>query len=762
MNYAFSWIDYVVIAIPLVIVLYIGCRSRKYIRGVTDFLAAGRLGGRYVVAVASGESALGLVTVVASMDVMYNGGFAIGFWSRVGVPITMVLGLSGFCTYRFRETKALTLGQYLEMRYSRNFRILAAVLQSISGIMNYAIFPAVGGRFLMYYLNLPSQTTLWGWSFPTIGLLMASFLAVALFIVLLGGQITNMVTDCVQGLLSYPLYFLLLAYIFYRFSWFNEMAPALLDRPVGESFVNPFDVSKLKTFNLFYISYGLFVLVMNRISWSGSQGYAGAAKSAHEQKMAGLLGSWRSIFSGMIFTMLAIGAYTFLHHANYKPQADMMHRHLTVKALADVAPEGQYELLRTQISEFTRTGELGEGLSDYLAQGNLPPTREYSQWQKTAFHALNKDNPKKAQSFNAVYNQMTVITALRSMLPVGLVGAFCALMILLLISTDTTYMHSWGSILVQDIILPLRKTPFTVKGQLTALRIAICSVAVFIFLFSLLFQQNDYIIMFLSITGAIWYGGASTVLVLGLYWKRGTTLAAYITLIFGSLVALTGLFGQQYWAGSIYPALTRWNMVEPLDKFLRILSSPLHPYVNWQVVATEYPINSVEQNFITMVFSIFLYIGVSLCGKRVFNLDKMLHRGIYSDDPQRKNNRSLFSREKITQILVGIDDEYSRGDKILAWSVFAYSFGWMFVLTFLGVILWNYLRPWSNQMWVNYLFVTTILAGGVLGAITAVWFSWGGIRDLKQLFKDLKNHSNAENDNGSVVHSADDSTVLED
>jgi Na+/proline symporter len=124
-----SWIDWILVCVPLLVVVGIGLRSQKYIKGVSDFLTAGRVAGRYVICVASGEAAVGLISLVAIFEAMYNSGSAYSFWNQIIMPIGMLMGLTGYCTYRFRETRAMTMGQFLEMRYSRSFRILAAFLQ---------------------------------------------------------------------------------------------------------------------------------------------------------------------------------------------------------------------------------------------------------------------------------------------------------------------------------------------------------------------------------------------------------------------------------------------------------------------------------------------------------------------------------------------------------------------------------------------------------------------------------------------------------
>ena len=52
------WIDWAIVFVPLFVVVYIGLKCQRYIKGVSDFLTAGRVAGRYVVAVSGGEAAM--------------------------------------------------------------------------------------------------------------------------------------------------------------------------------------------------------------------------------------------------------------------------------------------------------------------------------------------------------------------------------------------------------------------------------------------------------------------------------------------------------------------------------------------------------------------------------------------------------------------------------------------------------------------------------------------------------------------------------
>ena len=138
-----KWFDWLILLLPVCFVLYMGFYSRRYIRGVADFLSAGRLCGRYVICVADMANALSIIGLIAFVEISYKTGFALNFWYNLTAPVTIFMGLTGFCFYRFRETKAMSLGQFLEMRYNRTFRIFAAGLRSISEMLANMIMPAV-------------------------------------------------------------------------------------------------------------------------------------------------------------------------------------------------------------------------------------------------------------------------------------------------------------------------------------------------------------------------------------------------------------------------------------------------------------------------------------------------------------------------------------------------------------------------------------------------------------------------------------------
>ncbi|MFH1567574.1 MAG: sodium:solute symporter [Gemmatimonadota bacterium] len=705
MHATFTSIDWMMLILPTIALLYIGWKVQRYVLVVSDFMSGGRVAGRYLLTVADGTAGMGLVSVVALFEQWYKSGFAIGFWAAVGTPIGLIMGLVGFVSYRFRETRAMTLAQFFEMRYSKPVRVLAGSLVYLSGLINYAIFPAVGGRFFVHYCHLPLTVSFLGLELSTYGLTMACFLSVALTIVMLGGQITTMVTDCVQGIFMYLIYTTLFVSVIYFFS-FSQFERAMLSRPPGESFVNPFDTDKLTDFNILYIMIGIFIGIYCRQAWQGNQGYFTAAATPHEQKMAGVLGSWRGGFITLSFSLLAVSAYTFMNHPDFSARAQEV------------------------------TAELAE--------------------------RINFENPTTTET---IRTQMLVPVALRHILPIGITGMFCAGMLFLAVSTDTTYLHSWGSIFIQDVVLPLKKKPFTPRRQIWALRLSILFVAVFAWFFSMLFSQTTYILMFFQLTGAVMFSWAGSLILGGLYWKRGTSQAAMATIIVGATLAIFGFLAERYWPEAIYP----WLAVHA-PGFLAWFKTSLEglgdalPIAKWHVTQKSFPISGQEVALITALASITVYVTVSLLTCREpFNMDRMLHRGAYRREDAGAKPAPAPSRiAQWKRKLLGFDEQYTRGDRWIAWSVFLWSmFNFALFIVAAGYNL--FFGRWSSLAWFEWWKWTSVYMAAVVGAVTTVWFSWGGVRDLRRLFKRLTTLQRNVLDDGRVIGhvSADDVARVE-
>ncbi|WP_269522144.1 sodium:solute symporter family protein [Coraliomargarita parva] len=741
------WIDWIIALAPVFLVLGLAIYSRKYVRGVVDFLAAGRVAGRYVISAGDLTAGLSVITLVALVESKYQVGYALSFWEYLTVPVGIIMGLTGFCVYRFRETRSLSIGQFLEMRYSRSLRIVAATLRTLSEMITNAIGPAVAVNFFIYFLGLPHTVTILGMALPTFGLLVGLSLCVCMVVIWPGGRISLLISDAIQGLMCYPIFVVIAGYVFLHFGWHDTIGPVMMDRVQGESFINPFDIEKLRDFNIFAIFVTIMGSILNKASWIGND-TTGSGRTPHEQKMAGILGTWRSLYAWLMMMLVAVMIITLMTHQKFAGEAHDIRQQLTQKVSAEaVSDPAVREQLNASIAAIpVQAHEIG--VDAPLSQSENMDTPYIKVAEATL--AGTPEGNLEFQKFRTLYHQMMLPVALRNMLPVGLMGLFCLLMFMLLISTDDSRVFNASSTIVQDIILPFRGKPFTPKQHLFVLRFTSLLVGLFFFIVSIFFVQIDYILMFTVIMTALWLGGAGPIMIFGLYSRFGNSVGAFGSLIFGSGLSAVGLFLQRNWAETVYPWLESHGWHESVGHFLEVVSSPFHPYVVWKMDAVKFPINSYELYFMAMVSGILAFVlGSALTQRKPFNLDRLLHRGKYDlaheyKEPFKWSPRNAFKK------LIGITPEYTLGDRIIAWSVFGYAIVYKFGFCFVGVFVWNLFTPWKLDWWSNYFFVTSLVVTAILGVISTVWFLIGGIVDVRKLFRDLAARIDNPLDNGMV------------
>lgn len=336
-----------------------------------------------------------------------------------------------------------------------------------------------------------------------------------------------------------------------------------------------------------------------------------------------------------------------------------------------------------------------------------------------------------------IRDQMTVPLAIKQVLPVGVMGAFCAVMFAAFISTHDTYLHAWGSIFVQDVILPLRKNkaPLTPKQHLRYLRWSIFGVAVFIFCFSFFYVQKMDIMMFFALSGAIFVGGAGAAIIGGLYWKRGTTAGAWVAMITGSAIGILGFVLTHYWTDIADYIQWDWpNIWSTAEDYI--------PGLNGKT----FFLTGQEIGFFAGVVSIVGYVLVSLLGRReVFNLDKMLHRGKYATDKDPQAPDEPVAKIGWKNVL-GFDKHFTLSDKI----IYVVSYITMVVLIIGSIVgaVWRF--DITDASWLSFWhgFV------GVFGVVTValiLWLTIGGFFDLKKLFVLLRKVKRDDADDGTVI-----------
>lgn len=754
-----SWIDWMIVAVPVISIIGIAFYAKRFARSAADFLAAGRVAGRYVISVGDLMSWLSVIILIAGCEQNYQTGFGISFWNNVLTPISLVLALTGFCTYRWRQTRCLSKGQFIEMRYgSKFFRIFTAFISTFSEMITNALGPAIAANFFLYYLGLPHRIMICGINLPCYVIIVAMCLALAMLILWPAGRISLLITDSLQAVLSYPIFVMIVGFIILKLSWNVDVTPLLWDRVPQESFINPYDVSQFRDFNIFALVTQITCAFMNRASWIGNDA-CNCGRTPHEQKMAGILGAWRGGLGIMMIGILALLTYVFMNSGNFAALDSSNHFETTNNRVrqelsARVLDEAVADPVRRTAAKNAVAAlpdirhEIGKDAP--LSQSKNLDTRYFD----TVRNALG-DSPEalaEFQQYRSLYNQMMMPTVTRKLFPVGIVGFFCLLMVMLLISTDDARLFNASCCITQDMILPLFRKRLTPEKHIRMIRLVTLGVAVFFLVAAMFMTQMDYINMFMTILTAIWLGGSGPIMVFGLYTRFGNLAGAWASLALGSGTSVLGLFCQRNWAKTIYPWLDANGWVEPLNNFLAAVSRPFDPWIRWSMDPVKFPINSYEILFISIMLSILGYVVFSFIFYKPYNLDKLLHRGEYRDSedevPVEKQKFSI--RTVILDKMVGITPEYTRGDRIIAWSVFAL-FLYNFVAAFLIPVVWNLFQKWPRSWWNAYFWVTFLAVPVATGLVSTVWFMIGGTHDTIRLFRDLAHRVENPDDNGQIL-----------
>jgi hypothetical protein len=356
----------------------------------------------------------------------------------------------------------------------------------------------------------------------------------------------------------------------------------------------------------------------------------------------------------------------------------------------------------------------------------------------------------KFQQFRTLFHQEMLATAMRRILPAGMAGLFMLLMIIAMISTDNTRIYSAAVTVTQDVILPLKKNPMTLKQHLWMLRWVSIGIGVFFLIGSSFIAQLDYIQLFVMIMTSMWLGGCAPVMLFGLYSRFGNTAGAFTSLISGMVLSISAVLTHRNWANLVYPWIERHGWVGAVGNVLTAVSRPFNPYIVWEMNPVKFPINSYEIFFMISLFTLALYCIVSvLTQKESFNLERMLHRGKYNLDHENKGHFEWSWGTVMTKIL-GITKEYSKGDKVIAWVFFVQSIFWNFLVCFVGVVIWNTVTPWPLEWWGRYFFVVFLVVPMVLAFISVFWFGIGGLVDMFKLFRDLRERVINPCDDGRV------------
>jgi SSS family solute:Na+ symporter len=130
---------------------------------------------------------------------------------------------------------------------------------------------------------------------------------------------------------------------------------------------------------------------------------------------------------------------------------------------------------------------------------------------------------------------------LSQIVPAGMMGILVAAMLAADMSTDSSYMLTWGSVIYNDILAPFRRQRWSEKRGLLWNRFIVAGIGVFLLIWGLWYKLEGNLWEYLQTTGTIYLASMSILLIACCYWGRANNWGAIAAIIIGALLPVLSL-----------------------------------------------------------------------------------------------------------------------------------------------------------------------------------------------------------------------------
>ena len=136
-------------------------------------------------------------------------------------------------------------------------------------------------------------------------------------------------------------------------------------------------------------------------------------------------------------------------------------------------------------------------------------------------------------------------TYLATAVPAGLMGILVAAMLAADMSTDSSYMLTWCSVIYNDILAPFRKQPWSQRKGLFWNRTIIALIGIFLLLYGLWYPLKGDLWTYLGVTGTIYLASISVLLIACCYWRRANSWGAAASIVVSAVIPVAYLVMEQ-------------------------------------------------------------------------------------------------------------------------------------------------------------------------------------------------------------------------
>ena len=147
---------------------------------------------------------------------------------------------------------------------------------------------------------------------------------------------------------------------------------------------------------------------------------------------------------------------------------------------------------------------------------------------------------------------------LSTFVPIGMMGLLVAAMLAADMSTTSSYMITWGSVIYNDVLAPFRKTKWSDKRGILWNRMIVALIGIFLLVFGLWYPLKGDVWDYLAVTGTIYLASVATMLIACCYWKGANSWGAAGAIIVGAAIPLSYLVLQ------LIPTTGAWIKATPI------------------------------------------------------------------------------------------------------------------------------------------------------------------------------------------------------
>ncbi|MBE2282915.1 MAG: sodium:solute symporter family protein [Prosthecobacter sp.] len=488
----FHWLlDGSIVGLYLLVTMAVGITMRRYVGKLEDYLVAGREVDLHLGIASLAATEFGIITCMYTAQAGYTQGFS-GAMPGICQAVAMALiGLTGFCIKPLRQAGAMTLPEMFEQRFGKTVRWLSGIVIVMGGLLNMGVFLQIGGKFLC---------TVAGFDLSNLTLIMTALLLMVVIYTVLGGMLSVLVTDFIQFIVMSAGLLVVSLLVLKHVGW--ETLVETVRKHHGGGGFNPLANPAL---GWPFLINQFIANAAAALTW---QAVIVRILSAKDSQTSQRIYTRTSFFFVCRFLLPGIWGIAALATFGWAPLKQLTE---TERAAIPVA-------IQEKISA-SAVGAPLAGLSP--AETATLPAETQARLGDTSLLAMPQ--------FLSVF------------LPAGLMGLLIAAMLAADMSTNSSYMLSWGSVIYNDILAPFRRSAWPDKRAIRWNRCIVALIGLYLLVFGLFYHIEGNVWSYLLLTGSIYLSSMSVLLIACCYWRRANNWGAIGGIVLGATVPIVHL-----------------------------------------------------------------------------------------------------------------------------------------------------------------------------------------------------------------------------